>query len=64
MLVGVVAEHGDTFDQMCAAVGKLAQIDRAVCRAEAERRFSVRAVADEYEALYRRLLGIEALDAA
>jgi len=54
----------DTFDQMCAAVGKLAQIDRSACRAEAERRFSVRAVADKYEALYRRLLGIEALDAA
>ena len=54
----------DTFEQMCAAVGKLAQIDRGACRAEAERRFSVEAVTDEYEALYRRLMGIEALDAA
>jgi len=54
----------DTLDQMCAVVGRLAQIDRAACRAEAERRFSVRAVTDEYERLYRRLIGLEALDAA
>jgi glycosyltransferase involved in cell wall biosynthesis len=54
----------DTVDQMCESVGKLAHIDRAACRAEAERRFSVRAVTDDYEALYRRLIGLEALDAA
>jgi len=54
----------DTLDEMCAAVGRLDQIDRAACRAEAERRFSVRAITDQYEALYRRLIGMEALDAA
>ena len=46
----------DTVDEMCAAVGRLDQIDRAECRAEAERRFSDRAIADEYESLYRRLV--------
>jgi glycosyltransferase involved in cell wall biosynthesis len=45
----------DTLDQMCAAVNRLADIDRATCRAEAERRFSGRAITDDYEALYRRL---------
>ena len=45
----------DTIDEMCAAVGRLSQIDRAVCRSEAERRFSGRAITDDYETLYRRL---------
>jgi glycosyltransferase involved in cell wall biosynthesis len=46
----------ETVEQMCAAVGLLAQIDRAACRAEAERRFSGRAITGDYEALYERLL--------
>lgn len=46
----------DTLDEMCAAVGRLPQIDRATCRAEAERRFSGRAITDDYEALYQRLI--------
>jgi glycosyltransferase involved in cell wall biosynthesis len=47
----------DTVDQMCAAVGRLTEIDRATCRSEAERRFSDRAITDDYENLYRRLIG-------
>ena len=47
----------DTIEQMCEAVGRLPELNRAVCRAEAERRFSGRAITDEYEALYRRLIG-------
>jgi glycosyltransferase involved in cell wall biosynthesis len=47
----------DTIDEMCAAVGRLAGIDRATCRSEAERRFSGRAITDGYEALYQRLIG-------
>src|SRR5262249_11368372 len=47
---------GDTVEEMCAAVGCLRRIDRAACRADAERRFSRRAIADEYEGLYRRLI--------
>ena len=46
----------DTIDEMCAAVGRLGQIDRATCRAEAERRFSGSAITSDYEALYQRLI--------
>ena len=46
----------DTVDEMCAAVGRLSEIDRATCRAEAEQRFSGLTITGEYEALYRRLI--------
>jgi glycosyltransferase involved in cell wall biosynthesis len=46
----------DDEDQMVEAVGRLDQIDRARCRAEAERRFSPGAMADRYEEAYARLL--------
>jgi hypothetical protein len=39
-----------------AAAGRLHELDRAACRAAAERRFSVAAMADRYERVYRRLL--------
>lgn len=45
----------DTPDEMAALVARLPEIDRAVVRAEAERRFSDHAIAGEYEQLYRRL---------
>ena len=54
----------DTRDDMCDAVGRLAQIDRAACRAEGERRFSARAITSQYESLYRRLIHMNAVDAA
>jgi glycosyltransferase involved in cell wall biosynthesis len=43
----------DTVDDMVAAVRRLPEIDRAACRAEAERRFSAEVIADQYERLYR-----------
>ena len=43
----------DTVDEMAAAVRRLPEIDRAACRAEAERRFSAEVIADDYERLYR-----------
>lgn len=46
----------DDLDGMCAAVSRLSEVKRASCRADAERRFSDRAITDEYESLYRRLL--------
>jgi len=46
----------DTVDDMCAAVSRLGGLSRAECRAEAERRFSDRAITQEYEGLYQRLL--------
>ena len=46
----------DTLEDMCAAVGRLGEIDRATCRAEAERRFTGRAITDDYEALYQQMI--------
>jgi glycosyltransferase involved in cell wall biosynthesis len=42
----------DTVDDMVDAVGRLPAIDRAACRAQAERRFSAEVIADDYERLY------------
>ena len=56
-------EHGvtgflvDSFDEAVAAIGRLGEIDRAACRRAAEQRFTVDRMADEYLALYRRILG-------
>jgi hypothetical protein len=41
---------------MCAAVGRLGEVSRATCRAEAERRFSDHAITDDYERLYQRMI--------
>jgi glycosyltransferase involved in cell wall biosynthesis len=57
-----VLEHGvtgficDTEDEMVDAVGRIDEIDRSRCRAEAERRFSPAAMADAYERVYERLI--------
>ncbi len=54
-------EHGrtgflcDTVDEMTTLVGRLSEIDRRVVRAEAERRFSDRAIVGAYHALYARV---------
>jgi len=45
----------DTSEQMMTAVCRLGELDRAECRAAAERRFSTQAIVDEYEHLYLRL---------
>jgi glycosyltransferase involved in cell wall biosynthesis len=45
----------DTVDDMTAAIGRLHEIDRGVCRTEGERRFSTNAIVNEYEQLYLRL---------
>lgn len=46
----------DSVADMVENVSRLDTIDRRTCRLEAERRFSTRAVTDEYESLYRRLI--------
>lgn len=57
-----VIEHGvtgficDSEDEMVDAVAHVDEIDRARCRAEAERRFSPAAMADGYERVYDRLI--------
>jgi glycosyltransferase involved in cell wall biosynthesis len=58
-----VVEHGltgfvaDCADDLVRAVGRLTEIDRCRCRVAAETRFSTVAMVDQYEAIYRRLLG-------
>jgi len=52
--IGVVA---DDDAGLVSALGRLDTFDRGVCRAYAERRFAVGRMADDYEALYRRLAG-------
>jgi glycosyltransferase involved in cell wall biosynthesis len=49
----------DTPEEMALLVGRLPEIDRATCRAEAERRFSDDAVVEAYLGVYRDLLGPE-----
>ena len=41
---------------MVQAIGRLGEIDRRVCRAEAERRFTVERMVDDVEAMYRTVL--------
>jgi glycosyltransferase involved in cell wall biosynthesis len=44
------------FDEAVAAIGRLGEIDRRACRRAVEERFTVDRMADEYLALYRRIL--------
>ena len=46
----------DTEDELVDAVGRITDIDRARCRAEAERRFSPATMTDAYERVYERLV--------
>ncbi len=50
----------DSFDEAVAAIPRLGEIDRAECRKAVEQRFSVERMADDYLALYRRILYPEA----
>ena len=52
-VTGLLAEGVDGLVRAAAAVDRL---DRRACRAAAETRFSVEAMADRYEALYDRLV--------
>jgi len=47
----------DDVDEMVAAVGRIATLDRAACRVAADTRFSQRALVDAYESLYAQLAG-------
>jgi glycosyltransferase involved in cell wall biosynthesis len=46
---------GNTAEELAAAVKHIDAIDRAVCRREFERRFTVERMVDDYEAIYRTL---------
>jgi glycosyltransferase involved in cell wall biosynthesis len=53
---GVTALIGETVDDLVALAPNLANLDRRLCRREAERRFSSRAMAIGYEQIYRRVI--------
>jgi glycosyltransferase involved in cell wall biosynthesis len=53
---GVTGFLVDSFDEAVAAIGRLGEIDRHACRRAVERRFTVDRMADEYLALYRRIV--------
>jgi glycosyltransferase involved in cell wall biosynthesis len=48
-----------TIDEMAAAVGRIATIDRKTCRRIMEERFSDHALVDSYERLYQELAGVD-----
>jgi glycosyltransferase involved in cell wall biosynthesis len=55
----------DDVEGMVEAIGRLGSIDRRVCRAEAERRFTVERMVDDVEAMYRSVIeGVTAGSAA
>lgn len=53
---GVTGFLVDSFEEAVAAIDRLDEIDRAACRRSVEERFSVGRMADDYIALYRRIL--------
>ena len=53
---GVTGFLVDSFDEAIAAIERLGEIDRRACRRAVEQRFTVERMADEYLALYERIL--------
>jgi glycosyltransferase involved in cell wall biosynthesis len=53
---GVTGFIVDDIEEMAKAIGRLGEIDRAVCRREAESRFSVRRMVDDVEEMYRTVV--------
>jgi glycosyltransferase involved in cell wall biosynthesis len=53
---GVTGFVRNTEDELVDVVGHIAELDRARCRAETERRFSPAAMADAYERVYSRIV--------
>ena len=49
----------DDDDALVEAIGRVGELDRAVCRRSVEERFSVERMTAEYERLYRALTGTE-----
>ena len=54
---GVTGFLVDSADEAVEAIARAGEIDRAACRAHVATRFSVERMADDYVALYRRVLG-------
>ncbi|HVD01947.1 MAG TPA: glycosyltransferase family 4 protein, partial [Candidatus Dormibacteraeota bacterium] len=59
--------HGflvETEDEMLAAVERVGTLDRRTCRESALERFSTERMVDDYERVYRVLIGISRVAAA
>ena len=56
---GVTGFLVDSFEEAVAAIGRVAEIDRAACAAAARARFGVERMTAEYLALYERILSGE-----
>ena len=52
---GITGFIGETVDDLVAAVQQVGGLDREACRRQANARFTVTRMVDQYEALYRRL---------
>lgn len=52
---GVTGIIGETVDDLVVGVPQIAEIDRRLCRLEAEMRFSTKAMAEGYETIYGRI---------
>lgn len=53
---GISGLVGNSLDELAALAPQIAHLNRRACRAEAERRFSARAMADSYEQVYHRVI--------
>ena len=53
---GVTGIIGETLDDLVAAMPHIPELDRRICRAEAELRFSASAMAAGYERIYQNIL--------
>jgi glycosyltransferase involved in cell wall biosynthesis len=53
---GVSGLIGNSVEELIALAPRIGRLDRRACRAEAERRFSARAMADSYEQVYHRVI--------
>jgi glycosyltransferase involved in cell wall biosynthesis len=59
MVDGVTGFICESMDEMVEAVSRIHDIDRRACRQHAETRFSVEAMTDGYQAVYRQVTGIQ-----
>ncbi|MGJ7452392.1 glycosyltransferase family 4 protein [Aquipuribacter sp. MA13-6] len=55
-VTGFLVDPADPLEEAVAAVGAAGSLDRALCRAEAEQRFSAARMVEEYEALFARVV--------
>jgi glycosyltransferase involved in cell wall biosynthesis len=53
---GVTGYHAERPDQLAPLVARAARLDRRAIRRRAEERFSARRMAEEYAALFERLI--------